>query len=202
VEIINPEVKRDIERGNYIRLDLGGGGAGRKGFYSLDNLKLDGVDIIADLNEPLDLIPDDCVEYIYTRHAMEHVSGFLPLMKEIHRIVKKDGIVEIVVPHFSNVYGYSDPTHVRFFGLYSMYYFCDPHDQPATRRLPSYYTDARFRVDSVQIEFYRNSILEKMLAPLISRLVNGSIYRQDFYERRLCHFFHAWQIRYMIRAVK
>ena len=57
--------------------------------------------------------------------------------------------LEVIVPHFSNPRGYSDPTHVRFFGLYSFYYFCAAEDQPR-RKVPSFYCPARFRVQSLQ----------------------------------------------------
>ena len=67
---------------------------------------------------------------IYSRHPLEHVRNFLPLMAELHRVTRPGGRIEIIVPHFSNPYGYSDPTHVRHFGLYTFFYFADEEDQP------------------------------------------------------------------------
>jgi SAM-dependent methyltransferase len=202
MKILNPKIEKDLAEKKAVKLDLGCGQSKRNGFYSVDHLELDGLDIIADLNKPLHLLPDDCCEYIYSHHALEHINELLPLMGEIHRISKPAGIVEIIVPHFSNVYGYSDPTHVRFFGLYSMYYFVSPENQPKIRRVPEFYTAARFIVKSATIEFYRHGILDKILSPLFSRFVNLNIYTQDFYERRMSHFFHAWQIRYILTPEK
>lgn len=202
MKILNPQVSRDLDQGKSIKLDLGSGGPGRAGFYAVDHLALEGVDIIADLNQRFDLLPDNCVSHIYSRHALEHVDRLLPLMNELHRLTRADGRIEIVVPHFSNVYGFSDPTHVRFFGLYSMYYFVARENQPSIRKVPSFYTNARFRIDKLTIEFYRSGAIDKLIAPLLGRLINQSIHLQDFYERRLSGLFHAWQIRYLMRPEK
>lgn len=202
MKIINSDVKTDLTTGNPLRLNLGSGPNKRSGFYSVDHLALDGVDVVADLNEPLDLFPDNCVESIYSRHTLEHIQNLLPLMHEIHRIVKPNGNIEIIVPHFSNVYGYSDPTHVRQFGLYSMYYFVDSEHQPEKRKVPPFYTDIRFRIRSIDIEFYRAGLIDRFFSALVYRIINRSFSLQEFYERRLSSFFHAWQIKYLMQPEK
>ncbi len=201
MKILNPRMEQDLAEGKPIKLELGCGQNKRDGFYGMDHVEMDGVDVVTDLNKPLHLLQDGCCEYIYTRHVLEHINEFLPLMREIHRITKTDGTVEIIVPHFSNVYGYSDPTHVRFFGLYSMNYFASRESQ-LKRKVPAFYTDTRFVIKSLTIEFYRTGIIDKLLAPIFSRLVNLNIHTQDFYERRLSSFFHAWQIRYILTPEK
>jgi SAM-dependent methyltransferase len=201
VKILNSALEKDLAENRPIRLELGSGQRKRAGCYALDHIEMPGIDVAADLNKPLDLLPNDCCEYIYSQHVLEHINEFLPLMREIHRITKPDGTIEIVVPHFSNVYGFSDPTHVRLFGLYSMNYFASHENQPG-RHVPAFYTDTRFVIKSLKIEFYRSSMLDRLLAPVFSRLVNINIRTQDFYERRLAHFFHAWQIRYVLTPEK
>ena len=120
MEILNSKLIDKLKKGAGIKIDLGCGKSPHNGCYAVDKIKMDGVDVVADLNKPFNLFPDNCCDYIYSRHAFEHISEFLPLMHEIHRILKPNGVLEVLVPHFSNVYGFSDPTHVRFFGLYSM----------------------------------------------------------------------------------
>src|SRR5690349_7078200 len=117
MKIVNPVVQAEIAAGRPVRINLGCGPRPRDGYYGLDWLELPGVDVVADLNQPLDLLPDNSVEAIYTHHVFEHIEKFTELLQEIHRVVIPGGRVEVVVPHFSNPYGYSDPTHVRFFGL-------------------------------------------------------------------------------------
>lgn len=192
----------DIRADRPLKLDLGAGGpSGRQGFYSVDMLPLEGVDIAADLNQPLDELPDNSVGEICTRHALEHIANLLGLMAEIHRVTRPGGRIEITVPHFSNAYGFSDPTHVRFFGLYSMYYFVDPENQPP-RKVPAFYSPARFRVESILLDFYYDDFLDRLLTPLVRRLVNRSLRWQEFYERRLSSLFHAAEITYAMRPVK
>ena len=202
MRIVNPDVQQDLEAEKPLKLELGSGGEGRAGFYAVDHLELDGVAIIADLNKPLDLLPDDSVDHIYSRHTLEHIEELLPLMRELYRVIRKNGRIEIIVPHFSNVYGYSDPTHVRLFGLYSMYYFVSAENQPVGRKVPAFYTDVRFIIKSIRIEFYKLGLIDRIFAPLFSRVVNRSLFMQDFYERRLSSFFHAWQIRFIMEAEK
>lgn len=202
MKILNSDLENDLAKSNTIKLDLGCGLNPRKGFYALDHLEMEGIDIVADLNKPLSLLPDNCCDYIYSNHVFEHIQEFLPLMCEIYRIAKPNASIEIVVPHFSNVYAYSDPTHVRFFGLYSMYYFASIDNQPPSRKVPSFYTDIRFEITSIKIEFMKRSRLDKLIAPIFMKFVNKNIHIQDFYERRLVNFFHAQQIRYLLKPEK
>ena len=202
MKIVNALVQADIDNGVPLKLDLGSGGAGKEGFYAVDHMDLNGVDIIADLNQPLALLPDDSVSHIYTRHALEHIDEFLLLMKELWRVAKSDATIDIIVPHFSNVFAYSDPTHVRFFGLYTMFYFVAPEDQPSQRKVPAFYSETRFYVDSLRIQFYRLNIVDRIVVPIFSKLVNSSFFMQAFYERRLSGLFRAWQITYTMRPKK
>lgn len=202
MKIVNPKLSQEILEKRPIKIDLGCGVNARKGFYAVDHLDMDGIDIVADLNQPLHLLPDNCCEHIYSRHSLEHVKEFIPLMREIHRIARPGATIEIIVPHFSNVYGYSDPTHVRLFGLYSMYYFVSQQYQPKVRKVPDFYTKIRFRMKSLSIQFYDCSLLDKIFAPIFTRFVNFNESTQDFYERRLAFIFHAWQIRYLMEPEK
>ncbi len=198
----NPQVASDLKQGKPLRIDLGSGPTPRPGLYALDQLELDGIDIVADLNEPLDLLPDNCAEYVFSSHALEHVDKLLALLAEIHRITRPDGLIEIVVPHFSNPYYYSDPTHVRFFGLYTMYYFVDPDKQSAVRKVPALNAGARFDIESIRLSFYRFNLFDRIIVPILRYLVNRSERWQNFYELRLSWLFPAAEIRYKMRPCK
>jgi len=201
VRIVNPKVRDDLVAGRPIRLNLGVGRRTRDGYYGLDWIEMPTVDVVADLNEPLSELPDNSVEAIYTHHTFEHVVNFLPLLKEIHRVVVPDGRVEVVVPHFSNPYGYSDPTHVRFFGLYSFYYFSDEADQPR-RKVPAFYLPERFAVELIDITLMPTLLLFKPMRRLATKVVNSSMWLLDWYERSWCRHFPADSIRYVLRVKK
>ena len=201
MRILNPAVRHDLDAGRRLRLNLGAGQRRLPGFYNLDFVELPGVDIVADLNEPLSDLPDGCVEEVYTRHVLEHVNRLLELLGEVHRITCPDGRIEVIVPHFSNPYGYSDPTHVRFFGLYSFFYFADEADQPR-RKVPSFYSTVRFRVESVRFNLMRATFVERLGRKLLQPLINRGVGWLDWYERRCCRLFPVDDVRYVLRPVK
>jgi hypothetical protein len=102
---------------------------------------------------------------LYSWHTFEHVTNFMQLMEEVYRICAVNARITIVVPHHSNGFGYSDPTHVRFFGLYSMSYFVAKDRQPFSRKVRDFYSAASFDLVHVKIEFYRmRGIFEKWFA--------------------------------------
>ena len=156
MKILNPEVRADLDSGKLLRLNLGCGAQPRPGFYGVDHLPLPGVDILADLNEPLSDLPTDSVSEVFTHHTLEHVSNLLGLLRELHRVTAPAGRIEAITPHFSNPYAYSDPTHVRFFGLYTFYYFADPDHQPR-RKVPAFYLTERFHVENVKCSLIKQS---------------------------------------------
>ncbi len=202
MKIINQDIINDINSEKPLKLHIGSGGNSYNDFYNLDIFELSNVDIVADLNQPLDLLPDNSVTRIYTRHALEHVENFPNLMSELHRICTHDANIEIVVPHFSNPYYYSDPTHVRFFGLYTMHYFIDQTKQPGSRKLPTFYTNSRFILKKTHIDFYKTSIVDKLIIPILKPIINFNFSTQESYERRWTWIIPAWQIKYNITPEK
>jgi len=201
VRVVSPKLRDDLAAGRPVRVNLGVGRRPRDGYYGLDWIEMPGVDVVADLNEPLTELPDNSVEAIYTHHTLEHVVQFLPLLKEIHRVVVPDGRVEVVTPHFSNPYGYSDPTHVRFFGLYTFYYFADEADQPR-RKVPAFYLPERFGVDGINVTLMPTMLMVKPVRRLMTKVVNSSVWMLDWYERSWCRHFPADSIRYLLRVKK
>jgi predicted SAM-dependent methyltransferase len=95
MRLVNPQIAIDLEQGKPLRIDLGSGPKPRSGFYGLDQLEMEGVDIVADLNEPLDLLPENCAEHVFSSHALEHVDKLLPLLAEIHRITRHNPAAEV-----------------------------------------------------------------------------------------------------------
>jgi ubiquinone/menaquinone biosynthesis C-methylase UbiE len=79
----------------------------------------DAVDIVGDALQVLKKVPDNAVSKITSYHFLEHVDNLGILLEEIARVLKQDGTLVSVVPHFSNPFFYSDPTHKNFFGLYT-----------------------------------------------------------------------------------
>ncbi|MBA4191871.1 MAG: methyltransferase type 11 [Planctomycetaceae bacterium] len=201
MKILNPEVHQDLEAGRKLRLNVGCGMRRLPGFYNVDHIALPGVDILADLEAPLSELPDNCVEAVYCRHTLEHVNHLLELIAELHRVTHPEGRLEVIVPHFSNPYGYSDPTHVRFFGLYSFFYLADESDQPR-RKVPNFYMKQRFRVENVRFNLLRTSFVDKLFRAVLQPLINRSVGGLDWYERRLCRLLPVDDIHWILRPLK
>lgn len=86
------------------------------GHLGVDAIAYPAVDVVMDVFEFLGSLPAGCVQEVHSSHFLEHVTDLPKLMKELARVCKPGGRVVSVVPHFSNPYFYSDPTHARFSG--------------------------------------------------------------------------------------
>jgi ubiquinone/menaquinone biosynthesis C-methylase UbiE len=142
-----------LASGRRVVIELGCGPNKRAGHIGIDRLDLPGVDIVANIEEGLTFLPDASVDEIYSESFFEHVPDLEKLMSEIVRVLKPDGTNWMFVPHFSNPFYYSDYTHNRFFGLYTLRYFCGDGDQ-LKRKVPNFYSPIRIRILSQRLTFY------------------------------------------------
>lgn len=202
---MKPLLKIDLEQilnsGKPIIVELGCGRDKTPGTIGIDRLDLPGVDIVADIEDGLDFLPDNSVDEIYARSCFEHIQNFAGLMSEIVRVLKIDGKAFIYVPHFSNPYYYSDPTHARFFGLYSFFYFVDSAHQPK-RKVPDYYFDTKIRIVSQRLVFDSPFLFRKVIKRLIGTIFNLSKFLQEFYEENLCYLFPCYGIEIVFTKVE
>jgi SAM-dependent methyltransferase len=186
--LIRVDLNEIVSGDKPVILDLGCGKRKRSGAIGIDKVDLPGVDIVADIEDGLGFIPDDSVDEVYCLSFFAHIWNLEKLMCEIVRVLKKDGKVFARMPHFSNPYYYSDPTHVRFFGLYSFYYFVDSTHQ-LRRKVPDYYFPVKIRILSQKIVFDSPFLLGKIIKRLLQVLINLSSFIQEFYEENLCYIF-------------
>lgn len=202
MHISSDRARSALTTGDRILLDLGAGRSPRGGYLSVDIREDASPDILADLNAGLPDIPDDSVDAIYSSHTLEHLNQPLELFAEMHRILKPGAVAEIVVPHWSNPYYYSDLTHIRPFGLHSFSYVSPVALQPSSRKVPLYLEHVQFSIDKLVIEFYGYTTFDRVWRKTGERWINKNFSRQDFYERRLASTVHAWQLRASLSAIK
>ncbi|MEK4418457.1 MULTISPECIES: class I SAM-dependent methyltransferase [Bacillus] len=111
------------------KLHLGCGRTILKGWINLDMMPMEGVDVIADLNqckvEPLPF-EDNSVDEFFASHVLEHIHNLLDLMEELHRIAKANATMICHVPYGSSDDAFEDPTHIRQFFLNSFSYCSQP----------------------------------------------------------------------------
>jgi SAM-dependent methyltransferase len=94
-----------------LKIDLGCGAAKETGFIGLDRYPLPGVDIIANLDEPLPFHTDS-VDLIFASHSLEHVQTLLATMKEIYRVSKHGAQLCILAPYSEQKLNLANPYHV------------------------------------------------------------------------------------------
>jgi SAM-dependent methyltransferase len=104
------------------KLNIGCGNDIRKDYINLDIAKLPGVDVVCDIdNSPLPF-EDNTFEHIICNDVLEHVN-LEKVLREIHRILVNDGVLEIRVPHFTSSNNFIDPTHKRMFSYRTFNFF-------------------------------------------------------------------------------
>jgi SAM-dependent methyltransferase len=186
--LIKIDIKKIIDNTEPVIVELGCGPKKKAGAIGIDIVDLPNVDIVADMEDGLGFLPDNSVDQIHCRSVLEHIENFEFLIREIVRVLKKQGKACVFVPHFSNPHYYSDYTHKRFFGLYTFYYFVNREQQPR-RKVPSYYTDIRINIISQRLVFKSNFRLIHQIKKILGFIVNSHRFTQEYYEENLCYLF-------------
>lgn len=106
-----------------MKLNLGCGLNPLNGWVNVDKIRLPGVDVVHDSNKFPYPFDDNTAEYILMKSVLEHLDDVIKVMEEIHRILKPNGKVEIIVPYYKHRNAFTDPTHKHFFTERSMDYF-------------------------------------------------------------------------------
>lgn len=111
-----------------MKINLGSGFKRIEGFVNVDDDPLVEPDYIVNVEKDKLPFDDNSVEEIRAHHILEHIGdGFIPLMKELHRICKHGALLDIVVPHHFHDNFYGDPTHKRPITVSGMYLFSKKH---------------------------------------------------------------------------
>lgn len=182
-----------------VQLELGCGDRKRyPGSIGIDVLNYDCVDLVGDAISVLEEFPDDSVDAVHSSHFFEHLQEPDPLMSQLQRVIKKTGSLEIIVPHFSNPYYYSDLTHQTKYGLYT---FC-PYSKESLfkRQVPSYQMEPHFQLIDVNLTFKSSPpfYFRHAIKKALGTLVNMNVYTKEFYEENLCYIFPCYEIRYLL----
>jgi SAM-dependent methyltransferase len=103
------------------KLNFGCGRQIKEGWINVDIQKGKGVDKSFDFNKFPYPFKDDSFDYILLDNVLEHLEKPVEVVKELHRICKKDAIIEIIVPYYNTYYAYVDVTHLHFFNEDTFY---------------------------------------------------------------------------------
>ena len=192
-----------LARTGPLKLDLGCGATKLAPDYvGVDALDGPAVDVVGDVIEVLRSLEDQSVGEIYSSHLFEHIEDLDGLVGEIERVLLVGGRLIARVPHFSNPYYYSDPTHRRPFGLYTFSYFAE--DSMLRRRVPAYGHDQRLQLERVRLNFRSSTEFHfrYRVKAAVGRIVNQSTWLQELYEENLAWIVPCYELEFMLVKVR
>ena len=167
------------------RLNFGSGTDYKRGWVNLDYNKMCNPDVVHNVDKFPYPFKDKTFDYVYCSHILEHVNDLFKTLDELLRITKKEGIIHIRVPHFSNGNGYNDLTHRRFFGWFTF-------DQ-----LVSGYYNRKFNIKIVSRRFNFLAVEHGFLNKIFSWFFN--ILPKQIYERFFCWIIPVGEIEVKLR---
>lgn len=194
------DVLSGIKPGDNLSLELGCGESKvNKDSIAIDLIEFPGVDIVGDIYEVLCKIPSQSVKLIFSSHVFEHLENLPQILIEIERVLQPNGELNIVVPHFSNSFFYSDPTHTKFFGLYTFSYFYKT--KLFKRSVPSYVLINGMELIDAKLIFksYRPRYISHAVRKLFQIIFNLSRYMQETYEESFVNFISCYEVEFRIK---
>lgn len=184
-------------------LDVGCGNAKTAGAIGIDSNPQTQADVVHDL----DIFPwplaSNMFNNIVCHHIVEHVVDLVGFMEEIHRVGRAGAVINIITPHFSNRFSYTDPTHVRHLGFRSFDYFIAKRPLKHTLitriletqfAVPDFYLQPLFQLKQTHLHLARPFRLTGLqwLANTIP----------DFYELYLTWIFPARDLYFQLEVIK
>ncbi|GAG14885.1 unnamed protein product, partial [marine sediment metagenome] len=106
----------------------------------------------------------------------------------LYRILKKEGILKIRVPHFTSKINFEDPTHINRFSIRTFDYFI-PNTYFSYERQINYFSYIKKR-----IIFDKESKFIKIINIFLEKWINKSEKHQNFYEGSFLRLFPALNI--------
>jgi predicted SAM-dependent methyltransferase len=130
-------------------LNIGCGLDIRPGWVNLDRVALPGVDVVHDLAKLPLPFPADSFQRVDCLDIFEHID-YIPLVRDIHRMLVPGGSVFIRVPHFTSRDSYGDPTHRKLFAVDTLRFFAKGQER-------SYYFDFAFSKVDIRLHFSKRA---------------------------------------------
>lgn len=172
---------------NKIIINLGCGSKKLPGEIGVDIFESPCVDIVTDLNVYPLPFEDNSIDIVRSSHCFEHLDNLVALMEDIHRLLRPGGLLELTVPHVSNIEFFRDPTHKHSFTFGTMDYF-------VRGMKPIDYTHIEF--DYIERKLHFSGGLRGTIGKLLAKISPRR------YEKYHCWKYPCNEISYIMKVIK
>ncbi len=179
-------------------LNIGCGNDYREGWTNLDFNKNFKPDVYFDINEIYKnkKLPfkDNTFDLIILYDVLEHFSEPLPILRELYRVCKIGGIIEIKVPYGELVYCNMDHKRMFFLGSFDMINF-DHHISSTERKI---------QLEEMRLyNLPRQSLIKRVVYNLFLKAINIPLKRKKYgiYDQLLKNIFPETNIYIKYRKI-
>jgi len=169
-----------------MKLNLGCGNDNIKGYTNLDIKEGRNVNIVHNLNEFPYPFKDNTIEEIRMSHILEHLDNPINTLHECHRILKRNGVIKIIVPYFTSMGAYS-PYHKTYYSTAFLSHLNDTADNKDSVNM--------FNIEDVYIKFIKGKMFWNYV---IEYLINRNKTLRGIYEHSLCWIFPAVELKIIL----
>jgi len=163
------------------KLNLGCGNDIKQGWVNLDSAGLPGVDVVWNIEKLPLPFGDGEFDEILANDILEHVE-YIPVLRDLHRILKIGGKLTVRVPHFTSKNNFADPTHKKMFSVVTFDFFVK-NAKFSKSKERAYYFDFHFdRIANIRITFEKSSRWFFYNKWLVEPLVNLNSKIKNIYE--------------------
>jgi SAM-dependent methyltransferase len=167
---------KNAEKGQ-TRINLGCGTHYKKGYINCDispNIKKDKY---VDLEKHLPF-KDNYADTIIIISVIEHINNAVGLLKEVHRVLKPEGILIITMPHFTNCYQFADLTQKHFASYQTFKLICSNH----------FYAGMGFKEEKIKLLFSKGRMFWDYIIEPIANMF------PMLYEYTPLRMFQCWEV--------
>jgi ubiquinone/menaquinone biosynthesis C-methylase UbiE len=182
------------------KLHLGCGENYKVGWINVDFNKKIKADVYCTFEKRLPF-KDNTFDYIFTNHTLEHIKDLYKLMDELHRICKKDAIIEIIVPHFTSIWAKKEISHCQDFGIGTF------KNLTIDKDCGQNYGKAEFKVLKERISLFEKNCNGPKIIKKLAKIFNkfNFMFNANYVWQTICERFWLFgfdEIYYRLKVIK
>jgi SAM-dependent methyltransferase len=188
---MDEKLRRWVEGYGKKRLNMGCGQRKDPWEFGIDIDSNSKADMLVDLDKFPYPIPDDSFDQVYCSHVIEHLKDWVNAIREMIRITKNGGTIEILTPHCSSVVSFSTVGHINHYAISTF-----------TMSLPNIIKE--YEIEKIELRYLltterHKSIWEKVFHKMLTYLANRNLH---LCERVWCYWFGGFNEIYVKMRVK